>query len=81
MRFVWTQQGIGLAPHPIFGLVLQAGDAEKFPRAFVSKAWILLRVSEQNPCVTAIEEDGGDKRLVELEPACEADGVAPPYPV
>ena len=29
----------------------------------------------------AMEEDGGDKRLVELELACEVDGVAPPDPV
>ena len=29
---------------------------------FLSKAWI----SEQGPCFTAIEEDGGDKRLVQI---------------
>ena len=29
---------------------------------------------------TAIEEDGGDKRPVELELAGKADGVAPPDP-
>ena len=40
-----------------------------------------FRVSEQGPCFTAIEEDGGDKRLVQLELACEADGVALPDPV
>ena len=46
----------------------------------VSKAWIFLfyfRVSKQGPCFTAVEEDGGDKRLVELELAFKADGVAP----
>ena len=33
----------------------------------VSKAWILFfRVSKQGPRFTAIEEDGGDKRLVKL---------------
>ena len=48
----------------------------------VWKAWILLyRVSKQGPCFTAIEEDGGDRRLVELKFACEADGVASPDPV
>ena len=37
----------------------------------VSKAWILFfRVSKQDPCFTAIEDDGGDKRLVELELIC-----------
>ena len=40
-----------------------------------------MSVSKQGPCFTGIEEDGGDKRLVQLELACEADGVAPPDPV
>ena len=41
----------------------------------VSKAWILFfRARWQGPCFTATEEDGGDKRLEELELACEADG-------
>ena len=44
----------------------------------VSKGWILFfRVSKQGPCFTALEVDGGDKRLVELELACKADCVAP----
>ena len=48
----------------------------------VSKVWILfLKVRKQGPCFTAVEEDGGDKRLVELELACKADGVAWPDPV
>ena len=54
------------------GLVLQVGDAEKFPHA----------VRKQGPCFTAIEEDGGDEKLVQLELLiCEADGVALPDPV
>ena len=49
---------------------------------FVSKTWILFFIiSEQGPCFTAIEEDGDDKRLVQLDLVCEADGVAPPDPV
>ena len=48
----------------------------------VSKAWILFfRVSKQGPCFTAVEDDGDDKRLVELELARKADGVALPDPV
>ena len=48
----------------------------------VSKAWIFVfRVGKQGPCFKVIEEDGGDRRLVELELACEANGVAPPGPV
>ena len=39
----------------------------------ISKAWILFfRVSEQGPCFTAIVEDGGDKKRVQLELAFEA---------
>ena len=38
------------------------------------------RVSKQGPCFTATEEDGSDKRLVELELICKADVVAPPDP-
>ena len=44
----------------------------------VSKAWLFFSVSKQGPCFTAVEEDGGDERLVQLELVCEADGVAPP---
>ena len=48
----------------------------------VSKAWILFfRVSKGGPCFIAVEEDGGDKRLAELELPCRADGVTPPDPV
>ena len=81
--FLWTQKEVDLAPHPVVGLVLQVGDTEKFPQTLGFEAWILFffRVSKQGPCFTAIEEDGGDKRLIELELACEADGVAPPDPV
>ena len=42
----------------------------------ISKAWIFFRVDKQGLCLTAVEEDGDDKRL-----ACEVDGVAPPDPV
>ena len=51
---------------------------EKFPQALGFESLDpFLRVSEQGPCFTAIEEDRND-RLVELTLACEADGVAPP---
>ena len=32
-RFLWAQKGVDLALHPVVGLVLQVGDAEKFPQA------------------------------------------------
>ena len=38
-----------------------------FVRHLILKAWILFSVSKQGPCFTSTEEDGGDKRLVELE--------------
>ena len=78
-RCLWTPKQVDLAPHPVVGLVLQVGDAEKFPHVLgFERLDSFYRVSKQGPCFTAIEEDGGDKRLVELELACEADGVVPP---
>ena len=38
-------------------------------------------VNQQGPCFTTVGEDGGDKRVVQLELACEADGVALQDPV
>ena len=61
--------------HPVVGLVLQVGDAEKFPRALeLASLDIFLRVSEQGQCLAAI--GWSDKRRVQLELACEADGAA-----
>ena len=33
MRFLWTHKEADLALHPVFGLVLQVGDVEKFTQA------------------------------------------------
>ena len=69
-RFLWTHKGVGLAPHPVIGLVVQVRDAEKFPQALGFEGLIFFsgsRVSVSQP----VEEDGGDKRLAELEIACE----------
>ena len=66
--------------HPVVGLVLQAGDADKFLRA--------LGFESLDPCFQGLqagfmsysmEEDGGDRRLVQL--ASEADGGVSPDPV
>ena len=46
-----------------------------------SKAWIFFQSQQAGSMFTAIEENGGDKRLVKLELACKADGVSPPDPV
>ena len=80
-RFLWTHKEVDLVPHTVVGLVLQVGVAEKFPQALGFESLnLFFRVGKQGPCFTAIEENGGDKRLVELELACKADGVVPPSP-
>ena len=61
-RFLWTHKEVALAPHPIVGFVRQVEDAEKFTKAFGFES--LEIVSES---LTAVEEDGVDKRLVQLE--------------
>ena len=54
---------------------------EKFPHALGFKSLDLFSASgSKGSCFTAVEEDEGDKRLVQLELACKADGVAPPDP-
>ena len=35
-RFLWTQKEVDVTPHPVVGLVLQVGDMEKFPHAYVN---------------------------------------------
>ena len=58
-RFLRTHKETDRAPHPVVGLVLQVGDAEKFPQALgFRRLDPFLRVSKQGPCLTAIEEDG-----------------------
>ena len=79
---LWAHKGVDLALYPVFDLVLHVGDAKKFPQALGFKGLDpFLRASKQGPCFTVIEEDGGDKRLVELELACKADGILLPDPV
>ena len=81
-RFRWTHMEVDLTPHQIAGLLLQVGDTEKFPDTPGFESLDpLFSVSKQGPCFTAIEEDGGDKRLVKLELVRKADGVTPPDPV
>ena len=71
-RFLCIHKEVGLTPHPVVGLVLQVGDAKKFPQALGYESQDpFFTVSKQGQCFTAIEEDGGDKRLVELELVCK----------
>ena len=83
---MWTHKEVDLAPHPVAGLVLQVRDADRFPRALgFESLGPFSRVSEQGSYFTAIEEDGGDKRLVELNLLAKVEvlhnGVALPDPV
>ena len=36
--FLWTRKEVGLAPHPVVGLVLQVAAVEKFPHALGFKS-------------------------------------------
>ena len=50
-RILWTHKGAVLAPHPVVGLVLQVGDAEKFSQALGFEGLDpFLRVSKHGPC-------------------------------
>ena len=77
-RFLWTHKEVDLAAHPVVDLLLQEGDTEKIPQALgLESLDLLLRVSTQGLCFTAMKEDRSDKILVQFELACEADGVLP----
>ena len=81
-RFLWDYKEAELASYQLVGLAFQVRYAKEFPQALGFESLDpFLRVSRESPCSKAMEEDGGDKRLVELELACEVDGVAPPDPV
>ena len=69
-RFMWIHKEVDLTPQD------QALGFESLD-PFLS----FFLVSKQGPCFTAIQKDGGDKRLVELELACKADGVTLPDPI
>ena len=90
-RLLWTHKEVDLVSNQAVGLVVEVGDAGNFPQAFGLESLISFlsvcfffsfsTVSKQGPCFTTVEEDGGEKRLVQLKLACEADGTAPPDPV
>ena len=62
--------------------MLQVRGAEKLPQAlglesldpFLSQKQSRVRpAGQQSPCLTVTKEEGGDKRLVQLELACKAN--------
>ena len=62
--------------------MLQVRDSEIFHQVPGFKSLDpFLTVSTQGPFFTAIEEDGGDKRLVQFELACGAGGFVSLDPV
>ena len=66
-RFLWAHKEVDFAPHSVVGLVFQVGDAEKFLQALVFEGLDpFFRVSKQGPCLTAMEENRGDKILAHL---------------
>ena len=78
-RFLWTHKEVDLALHPDVGLVLQVEDVEKFHRAFGSEGLgPLHRVKQAGSMFHSHRVGWSDKRLIELEFACKADGIAPP---
>ena len=74
-----NHEEVDLTPLPVVDLVLQVEDTEKFPQTLGFESLDpFFRVSKQGPCFTTVEENKGDKKLLELELACNANGVAPP---
>ena len=77
-RFLRAHKEVDLAPYPVVGVVLRVKDAKKFPQALgFESPDLFFRVSKQGPCFTTVEEDGCDRRIVELELAFKAEGAAP----
>ena len=64
---MWTHKRVYLAPHPAVSLVLQVGDAEKFPQALgFGGLDPFLRVSKQGPRFAATERMEVTKDLYSL---------------
>ena len=79
-KFLRAQKEADLAPHPVVSVVLQAGDAEKFPEAHGFESLDPFSESaRQGPCLRATEESEGDTRLGQL--ACKAGHLSSPDPV
>ena len=75
--FLRAHKEVDLAPHSVVGLVFQVGETEKFTQALdLDRLDLSLGITKRIQCLTAIKENGRDKRLVQLKLACEADDVA-----
>ena len=66
--FLSADKEVDPGPHALTGLVLYVGRADIFPHALSLESLDpFLEVSKQDPCLTDVEEDGDNKRLVQLE--------------
>ena len=64
-RLLWTYKKINHVSHPVVGLVLQVGDAKKFPLALGFESLDpVFTVSKQGPCFTV-------KKKMELFMNCQ----------
>ena len=56
-KFLWAHKEVDLALHPVVGVVLQVGNAEKFPQALgFERLDPFFGVNKQGPCFTAMLE-------------------------
>ena len=79
---MWAHSEIDLARYPVVCLMFYVGGAKKCSKALgLESLDPFLSVSRQGPRLTTIMEGGGDRRPVQLDLACEADGGAAPVPV
>ena len=79
-----THKEVDLVPHPVVGLVVRSrrcGEVSSGTWFREPRSFFFFRVNKQGPRVTAIEDDGGDKRCVEFELAYKVDSVPQPDPV
>ena len=62
---MWFHKEVDLAPRPVVGLMLQAGDTEKFLHVFAFESLDPFFCCSQNQqagsMFSAVDEDGGDK--------------------
>ena len=61
-RFLWANKEVDLAPHPVVGLVLRGGDADRFPPALgLESLYPFLGVNRKGPCLKAVLAHIDDK--------------------
>ena len=67
-----------VAPPPVVGFELRVGDARKRPRVLGFESldlFFFFQSQKAGPCFTAIEEEGDNKRLVQLNLLAKLNGI------